>query len=42
MIGHIAAKCPEKKNYRGSDKYKGRRNEDSKDFKDKGKKCYIS
>ena len=30
-IGHIAARCPEKKNYRGSDKYKGRRNEDSKD-----------
>ena len=30
-IGHIAARCPEKKNHRGSDKYKVRRNEDSKD-----------
>ena len=42
-IGHIVARCPEKKNYRGSDKYKNRRDEDSKDYKDKGKKsCYIA
>ena len=41
-IGHIAARCPEKKNHKRSDKYKGRRNEDSKDYKDKGKKCYIA
>ena len=40
-IGHIAARCPKKNNYKGSDKYKGRRNEHKKDFKDKGKKCYI-
>ena len=33
---------PEKKNHKGSDKYKGRRNEDNKDYKDKGKKCYIA
>ena len=40
-IGHIAARCPEKKNHTSSDKYKGRRNEENKDYKDKGKKCYI-
>ena len=41
-VGHISARCLEKKNYRGGDKYKGRRDEDSKDYKDKGKKsCYI-
>ena len=40
-IGHISVRCPKKKNYRGSDKYKGRKNEDRKDYKDKGKKCYI-
>ena len=40
-IGHIDVRCIEKKNYKGSDKYKGRRNEDIKDYKDKGKKsCY--
>ena len=39
--GHIAARCLEKKNYRGSDKYKCRMNEDRKDYKEKGKKCYI-
>ena len=41
-IGHIVVRCPEKKNHKGSDKYKGRRNEDNKDYKDKGKKCYIA
>ena len=42
-VGHIAARCPEKKNCRGGDKYKCRRDEDSKDYKDKGKNsCYIS
>ena len=30
-IGHIFVKFLEKKNYRGSDKYKGRRNKDKKD-----------
>ena len=37
-VGHIAARCPEKKNYRGGDKYKSRRDEDNKEYKDKGKK----
>ena len=41
-IGHIAARCLEKKNHRGSDKYKGRRNEDNKGYKDKDKKHYIA
>ena len=39
-VGHIAARCLEKKNYRGGDKYKSRRDEDNKDYKDKGKKSY--
>ena len=38
----MIARCPKNKNCRGSDKYKGRRNEDGKDYKDKGKKCYIT
>ena len=42
-VGHIVARCPEKKNYRGGGKYKSRRDEDNKDYKDKGKKsCYIA
>ena len=42
-LSHIATRCLEKKNYIGGDKYKSRTDEDSKDFKDKGKKsCYIA
>ena len=42
-FGHIAARCLEKKNYRGGDEYKSRRDEGNKDYKDKGKKsCYIA
>ena len=42
-VGHIAARCPKKKNYRGDDKYKSRNDEDNKDCKDKDKKsCYIA
>ena len=41
-VGHIIARCLEKKNYRGGDKYKSRRDEDITNYKDKGKKsCYI-
>ena len=41
-IGHIFARCLEK-NYRGDEKYKSRRDEDKKDYKDKGKKsCCIA
>ena len=35
-VGHIVARCPEKKNYRGGDKYKSRRDEYKKDYKDEG------
>ena len=38
-IGHIAGRCLEKKSYKGGDKFKGKRNEDMKDYRDKGKKC---
>jgi hypothetical protein len=41
-VGHIATRCLEKKNYRGGDNYKSRKDEDNKEYKDKGKKsCYI-
>ena len=41
-VGHIATRCTQKNNYRGGDKYKIKREDDSKDYKDKGKKsCYI-
>ena len=42
-IGHIAARCPEKKNYRGGEKYKSRRDKNNKEYKKKGKSsCYIA
>ena len=41
-VGHIAARCLGKKNNRSGDKYKSKRDENKKDYKDKGKKsCYI-
>ena len=41
-VGHIAARCSKKKNYRGGDKYKSRTDEENKEYKDKGKKsCYL-
>ena len=40
-VGHIAARCPQKKDYKESNKYKYRREDDKKDYKEKGKKCYI-
>lgn len=41
-VGHIATRCPKKKNKRNGDKYKGKRVESNKDYKKKGKKaCYI-
>ena len=40
-FGHIVARCPQKKNDRSGDKYRSKRDEDNKDYKDKGKKsCY--
>ena len=40
-VGHIVARCTQKKNYREGNKYKNRREDNSRDYKDKGKKCYI-
>ena len=36
-VGHAATRCREKRSYKGNEKYKGRRNEDNKEYKDKGK-----
>ena len=41
-VRHIDTRCPKKRNFKGNKKYKGRRNEDNKEYKDKGKKCYIA
>ena len=41
-FGHISGRCQEKKNNRSGDKYRSKRDENKKDYKDKGKKsCYI-
>ena len=41
-VGHIAPRCPEKRNLKGNDKYKGKISEYSREYEDKGKKCYIA
>lgn len=41
QVGHIATRCPEKKKNRSRDKYRIKRDEDKKDYKDKGKKSYY-
>ena len=45
-VGHIATRCTQKKKeYKEGSKYKdykNRREDDKKDYKDKGKKCYIA
>ena len=42
-VGHITARCLEKKKNRGGHKYRSKRDEDRKDYKDKGKKsCDIA
>lgn len=40
-VGHIVGRCPEKKNNRRGEKYISRRDEDNKDYKDKGKKSFY-
>ena len=40
-LGHIAARCTQKKNFKEGNKYKNRREDDNRDYKDKGKRCYI-
>ena len=39
-IGHIAARFTQK-NYKEGRKYKNKREDSNKDYKDKGKRCYI-
>ena len=40
-VGHIAARCTQKKNYKDGRKFKNKREDGNKDYKDKGKRCYI-
>jgi hypothetical protein len=40
-VGHIATRCTQKKDYKEGNKYKNRREDDKRDYKEKGKKCYI-
>ena len=40
-VGHIAARCTQKKNHKEGSKYKNKREDSSKDYKDKGKRCYV-
>ena len=40
-VGHISGRCTQKKNYKEGNKYKNRREDDSRDHKDKIKKCHI-
>ena len=42
-VGHIVTRCTQKNNYKEGNEYKNRREDDGKDYKDKGKKsCYIA
>ena len=40
-VGHIAARCTQKKTYKEGSKYKNRKEDDGKDYKGK-KSCYIA
>ena len=40
-VGHIATRCTQKKNYKEGSKNKNKREVSDKDYKDKGKTCYI-
>ena len=42
-VGHITARCTQKKTYKEGTKYKNRKEDDGKDYRDKGKNsCYIA
>ena len=42
-VGHIVARCTQKKTYKEGRKYKNRKEDDGKGYRDKGKKsCYIA
>ena len=40
-VGHISARCTQKKNHKEGRKYKNKREDNNKDYKDKSKRCYI-
>ena len=40
-LGHIVARWIQKKNYNDGSKFKNKREYGNKDYKDKGKRCYI-
>ena len=40
-VSHIATRCIQKKNHKEGNKYKNKREGNSRDYKDKGKRCYI-
>ena len=40
-LGHIVARCTQKKNHKEGNKYKNKREDSSIDYKDKGKRFYI-
>jgi hypothetical protein len=40
-VGHISARCTQKKDYKEGNKNKFRRDDDKRDYKEKGKKYYI-
>ena len=40
-VGHIAARGTQKKNHKEGSKYKNKREDNSRDYKEKGKRCYI-
>ena len=42
-VGHIAERCTKKKNYRDGNNYINKREDDGRDYRDKGKKsCCIA
>ena len=40
-VGHISTRCTQKKSYKEGNKYKNKREDDSRDYKEKDNKCYI-
>ena len=40
-VGHIVARCTQKKNYKDESRFKNKKEDGNKDYKDKGKRCYI-
>ena len=40
-VGHIAARCTQNKNHKEWNKHKNKKEDDSRSYKDKGKRCSI-